>query len=143
MSKGQIQILTEFLGFAIGIAVVISITYVFSTYLGPLVIDEAMSFHLKNIVKQIQVSSSSLIHYADNFENKNITLFLNLPDRLNRYSYEVFRSRSDLCAAVTGTDYKECENNSYDISGLYISGTRMKLEIRAEGSERNIYMSSS
>ncbi len=142
MKRGQIQILTEFLGFSVGIIVVISITYIFSQYLAPLVIDEAMSFHLKNLLKQVQTASSSIIYYSEIFQDKNITLRLALPLRINRYSYEIYRANQNLCAAVSGTKYAECENNTYDIKGLFVSGSRMNLEARLEADKRTVYMSS-
>ncbi|PIO00404.1 hypothetical protein COT72_01720 [archaeon CG10_big_fil_rev_8_21_14_0_10_43_11] len=142
MKRGQIQILTEFLGFAVGIVVVIAVTYLFSQYLGPLVINEAMDFHLKNVVKQIQTSASSIEYYANVFEDKTITLRIDLPSRINRYSYEVFVDGNMLCASVPGTLYEACENNTQDIRGVFISGSRMNLKIERFDASWLVTMSS-
>ena len=132
MSRGQAQIFAEFLGFAIGLVVVISIAFIFSNYLSPEIVNEALDHHMDNILKQVELAASQLLYYSDYFGDKTMTLKLNFPTKLNRYTYEIYKFNEKLCVSVTGTENMKCVDNAYNIKGAFVSGTRFLLDLERE-----------
>lgn len=124
--RGQVQIFTEFLTFAIGIITVISITYIFSQQLSPLIIKEATNKQLESAINHVNVLSSQLIQHSNTFKNKKQTLIINMPNTIGQKPYQIYALKDKLCA--TTNEYLKCLENTYSVTGTYTSGSRMKLE---------------
>jgi hypothetical protein len=141
MRRGQVQIFTEFLGFSLGLVVVTAIAFVFSTYLSPKLVNEALDYHLDNMIKQVEVAASQMMYYSDFFGDKTIELKLNLPTKLNKYVYELYKFNDKLCASIASTEGLKCVDNDYNIQGSYVSGTRMVLTLEKWEGQVSIRMS--
>ncbi len=132
--KGQFEVFGEFLGFAIGLITVFSISYIFSGHLSPLIISEAMSFHMENLLRHVEAAASQINYYIDTFENKEIILRLNLPLNLVGYNYEVYTDNdSDLCIRIFDTEYSMCKDNPLMVHASFTSGRESRLSIKLEG----------
>ena len=142
MRKGQAQIFSEFLSFAMGLVVTISIAYIFSGYFAPKLIDEAMNYHLENLLEQVRTAASQMIYYSEYFQGKTQTLKLNLPEKIAKQNYDVYKFNDKLCASVSGTEYFQCIDNNYTILGNYVSGTRMLLTLSTVDKQKIITISS-
>mgnify|MGYP000206234208 CR=1 FL=1 len=129
MSKGQAQIFTEFLSFAIGLLVTISIAFIFSTSLSPRLINEALDYHMDNIIKQVETAASQLRYYSEYFGNKTVTMKLDLPPKLNKNTYELYKFGDELCVSISSTQSFKCADNTYNVQGSFVSGTRMRLTL--------------
>ncbi|MBR9678641.1 MAG: hypothetical protein GON13_00040 [Nanoarchaeota archaeon] len=129
MSKGQAQIFTEFLGFAIGLAVMMSIAFIFSNYFAPTLINEALEHHMDNMVKQVETASSQLLYYSDYFGNKKLTLKLNLPTKIAKNAYTINSLDEKLCVTIASTQSFKCFPNIYGIQGSFVSGTRLLITL--------------
>jgi len=141
MSKGQVQVFTEFLSFAIGLVLVISVTYVFSEKVAPVIIKAAMDNHMANIIKQIQASASQLRYFAKEFYDKTISLKLDLPNKIVLYNYKVTTNSSNMCVSMIDSNFSLCRTNQFNISGFYVSGTRLVLTLVKNGTESLISIS--
>ena len=75
MSRGQVQIFSEFLGFSLGLIVVITIAFIFSTYFSPKLVSEALDYHLDNMIKQVEVAASQMLYYSEFFGDKTLHVF--------------------------------------------------------------------
>lgn len=129
MRKGQAQIFSEFLSFALGLVVMMSIAFIFSSYLAPELVGEATNEHLNNLLEQVQTAASQLDYYSDYFSSRTQTLKLNVPTKLVKRTYEVYEYNGKLCASVSGTEYLKCVNTDYNIEGSFVSGTKMLITI--------------
>jgi hypothetical protein len=129
MSKGQSQIFTEFLGFAIGLSVMISIAFIFSNYFAPTLINEALEHHMDNMIRQVETASSQLLYYSDYFGDKEITLKLNLPTKIAKNAYSINSIDDKLCVSIATTQSFKCFPNNYGITGSFVSGTRLLINL--------------
>ncbi len=127
--KGQAQIFTEFMSFTIGILVMISIAYIFSNYLAPKVINQAMKQQMSNMIEQVDAAASQLLFYDSYFPAKTVSLKISLPNKLGTYDYQLYDFGSDICVSVTSSKYMQCAQNTYNIIGTFTSGSDLVMTI--------------
>jgi len=125
--KGQIQVFSEFLSFAIGVVVVISIIFIFTNILTPALVDEALDIQMKNVLSQVESIGLQVNDLSNTFDEKSVSLYVNLPSSLNDYNYDLFVRDENFCIVLSDPAYQYCKSNVLDFEGFFYSGKRMIL----------------
>lgn len=132
--KGQIHAIREVLFFAIGVALVISIFYIFSEILKPIFSDYAVEEYLKDVTITtnfgIQQSFSSLSEIS---EKGNSTIEIEMPPKIGGMKYMVYFSDKEVCSKTIEEFKKYCmesvvNNPKINLTGIFHS-SKKKLKI--------------
>lgn len=141
--KGQIFVIREVLSFAIGIALSISIFFIFSSIVKPTFMDYAVGEYLIDVTTTVNSGiQQSFSILSEMGESGNSTSEISMPPKISGFSYMVYFSGNEVCSKTTEKPEKYCIESSVNEPGVNLTGifhsNQKKIRINSWKDKNNI-----
>ncbi len=130
--KSQVQAVHEVFAFAIGLSMMISITYLFTEIVYPPMAKSTTDLNMENINAHIDTILAMAESTIFELDSAKLSFVVGMPEKIQDYLYYVKIENKQICSRTSNIEADAvCQTYSTNslVSGSYTSGGRMEVKV--------------
>ncbi len=142
--KAQLYSIREIFQFTFGLLLLSSVIYLFYSIVLPEARNYAFNYEANNLNSHVNYLISSGMMVLNKTHNSTMVIEYSMPKKIGSYSYSIYFSSGKICTIFHTSSVVVCSDYEYsdsDLSGYFVSGGDLKLNITKVGDSFSVLMS--
>ncbi len=142
--KSQLYSIREIFQFTFGLLLLSSVVYLFYSIIIPEAREYAFNYEGYNLNSHLNYLISSGLKVLNKTHTSSTIITYSMPKEIGGYGYSMYFSNNNICTIFHSSSIVVCSDYGYsdlDLSGYFVSGGELRLNISKDGDSFSILMS--